>query len=447
MGIVHQTVVAAAIDEVFDWHARPGAMRRLVPPWQPLSVVAEAASLRDGRAVLSLPGGIRWAAQHVPQDYLPPYRFVDRLDSMPLSAVLSWRHEHRFADLGDATEVLDRVQTAVPERLLRATFRYRTRQLADDLDAQRRARELGLRPLTIAVTGSAGTVGSALVPYLTTAGHRVIRLVRQNPREAGERRWDPADPDSTLLDGVDAVLHLAGAAIAGRFTAAHRRSVRDSRIGPTRRLAELAARTGVAVFVCASAIGYYGADREDETLDEKSPPGTGFLAELVSDWEDAAAAGRAASTRVVQVRTGLVQTPRGGLLRLQRPIFAAGLGGRLGSGNQWLSWIAVDDLLDIYHRAIVDRRLAGPINAVAPDPVRGKDFAATLARVLHRPGALAVPTPALELILGTQGTHEFALAGQRVVPRVLTARGHRFRWPVLDPALRHLLGRPAADEP
>jgi uncharacterized protein (TIGR01777 family) len=446
MGIVHRAVVAAAVEEVFDWHARPGAMRRLVPPWQPLSVLAEADSLRDGRAVLSLPGGIRWAAQHVPEDYLPPYRFVDRLDSTPLSAVLPWRHDHRFATLGDATEVLDRVDTPVPERLLRATFRYRTRQLADDLAAQRRARALGSRPLTIAVTGSTGTVGSALVPYLTTAGHRVIRLVRRDPGDVDERRWDPAKPASGLLEGVDAVVHLAGAGIAGRFTAAHRRAVRDSRIEPTRKLADLAARTGVAAFVCASAIGYYGPDRGDEMLAESDPPGAGFLAALVSDWEDAAAAAERGSTRVVQVRTGLVQTPRGGLLRLQRPIFAAGLGGRLGPGEQWLSWIAVDDLLDIYHLAVVDRRLSGPINAVAPEPVRGKNFAATLARVLHRPGVLAVPAPALELVLGDQGAHEFALAGQRVVPAVLAGRGHEFRWPTLDPALRHLLGRAAPQE-
>lgn len=442
MGIVHRAVVDTPIDEVFDWHARPGAIHRLVPPWQPLRVLAEASSLRDGRAILGLPGGIRWAAQHDPAAFDPPHRFVDHLDSTPLRALLHWRHDHRFVDLGAATAVLDRVQTEVPESLLSATFGYRTRQLADDLAALRRAAEPGARPKTIAVSGSSGTVGSALVPFLTTAGHRVIRLVRHEPRGSDQRRWDPAEPAGGLLDGVDAVVHLAGAGIAGRFTDAHRRAVRDSRMEPTRRLARLAADAGVSAFVCASAIGFYGPDTGDRPLAEDAPAGDGFLADLVAGWEEAATAARTSTTRVVQVRTGLVQTPRGGLLQLQRPLFAAGLGGRIGTGEGWLSWIGIDDLTDIYHLAVVDPRMAGPINAVAPTPVRGKEFAATLGAVLHRPSVFAVPVPALELVLGSQGAHEFALASQRISPAALTELGHRFRWPALEPALRHLLGRP-----
>lgn len=441
MGIVYRTVVDAPIDEVFAWFSMPGAIRRLVPPWQPMTVVSEAASLRDGRAVLGLPGGLRWAAQHDPDSYDPPHRFADRLDSVPLASVLSWRHDHRFTDLGAATGVLDRVDTMVPEPLLRPTFRYRARQLADELAAQRRARAITPRRLTVAVTGSSGTVGSALTPLLTTAGHRVVRLVRRDPAGKDERRWRPDSPAADLLDGVDAVIHLAGANIAGRFTARHREAVRATRIGPTRALAQLAARVGVGAFVSASAIGYYGPDRGDEPLTEELPRGTGFLAELVADWEEAASVASTSSTRVVHVRTGLVLTPRGGLLQLQRPLFALGLGGRLGSGEQWQSWIAIDDLADIYHRAILDGRLSGPVNAVAPEPVRGKEFAAVLGRVISRPAVLAVPTTAIELALGDQAAHEFALASQRVSPAALAELGHHFRWPTLDPALRHLLGR------
>ena len=443
MGIVHRAVVEAPIDEVFDWHARPGAIRRLVPPWQPLSVVSEAASLRDGRAVLALPGGLRWAAQHDPTGFDPPYRFLDHLDSAPLAAVLAWHHDHRFTDLGAATGVLDRVDTPVPSGLLQQTFDYRTRQLSDDLAAQRRARAVGgATRRTVAVTGSSGTIGAALVPFLTTGGHRVIRLVRGTPRGADERTWNPDDPADDLLDGVDALVHLAGATIAGRFTEAHRRSIRETRIDPTARLASLAARSGVSAFVSASAIGYYGPEGGDEPMTEGDPPGRGFLADLVVDWEAAAMRAASPSTRVVQIRTGIVQTPRGGVLKIQRPLFAVGLGGRLGSGEQWLSWIGIDDLVDIYQRAIVDSTMSGPVNAVTPNPVRDKEFAATLAGVLRRPAVFPVPTQALELLLGDQGAHEFALADIRVSPTLLLAKGHVFRWPELGSALAHLLGRP-----
>jgi uncharacterized protein (TIGR01777 family) len=312
---------------------------------------------------------------------------------------------------------------------------YRHAQLGADLAAHHRTYAAG-RSLTIAVTGSSGTVGRGLVPFLTTGGHRVIRLVRGAPKGADKRRWDPSAPAPDLLDGVDAVVHLAGASIAGRFTEAHKAAIRDSRIEPTRRLAEAAARSGVRTFVSASAIGVYGADRGDEILTESSARGTGFLADVVADWE---AASRVDGPRVVNVRTGIVQTPAGGALRLQRPLFAAGLGGRLGSGEQWLSWIGIDDLVDIYHRAVLDETLEGPVNAVAPEPVTGRDYAQTLAHVLHRPALL--PTPALgpRLLLGKEGAEEMALASQRVEPTALES--HQFRHPTLEAALRHVLGR------
>lgn len=243
---------------------------------------------------------------------------------------LRWRHTHEFVDIGDdRTRVIDRVETAVPGSLLRPMFDYRHRQLADDLAAHRLAAENGLKRSTIAVTGSSGLVGSALTAFLRTGGHRVILLVRRDARDTDERRWDPEDPDPQLLAGVDAVIHLAGASIAGRFTDKHRDAIRDSRIGPTRRLAELLARTDPrpAVLISASSVGYYGYDRGDDTLSEDSDRGEGFLADVVADWEEATAPAQEAGLRVVRVRTGIVQSPRGGTLRLMRPLFAAGLGG------------------------------------------------------------------------------------------------------------------------
>lgn len=447
-GIEYESIVDHPRDDVFAWHTRPGAMTRLIPPWQPMTVVAETTSLADGRAVLGLPGGLRWVAKHDPAGYDPPHRFVDVLSSdgvhsWPARVVARWRHTHEFDDAPDGgTRVHDRVEAPVPAAALRSTFVYRHRQLADDLAAHRDAAQAGAGTLVVAMTGSSGLVGAALAAFLSTGGHRVIRLVRRSPRDAGERQWDPDRPAPGLLDGVDAVVHLAGESIAGRFTDAHRTAIRDSRIEPTRRLAELAARgdDGPRVFVSASAVGYYGFDRGDAPLSEESTRGDGFLADVVAEWEAATGPAAEAGRRVVVVRTGVVQAARGGTLRLMRPVFAVGLGGRLGSGRQWLSWVGLDDLLDVYYRAVYDERLVGPVNAVSPNPVRNADYTNALAHVLHRPARLPVPSLGPRLLLGEQGARELAEADQRVLPVKLQALGHRFRLPLLDDALAHQLG-------
>ncbi|MBY0440566.1 MAG: TIGR01777 family oxidoreductase [Mycobacteriaceae bacterium] len=449
MGLVYSSVVDAPCREVFSWHGRPGAFLRLSPPWQPIRVLAEASSLRDGCAQLALPGGLRWVAQHQADSFDPPWRFVDEiasagLASLPTRLVMRWRHTHDFEEASDGkTRVIDRIDTPIPGQVLRPMFIYRHRQLADDLAAHQTAAEHGLAPTTIAITGASGLVGSALTAFLRTGGHRVIQLVRRTATNPDERQWNPGDPAPDLLVGVDAVIHLAGASIAGRFTQKHRRAIRDSRIGPTRQLAELVRQTpsGPKLLICASAIGYYGHDRGAEIITETSERGDGFLADVVADWEDATAPAVQAQVRVVTVRTGIVQSPRGGTLRLLRPLFAAGLGGRVGDGQQWLSWIGVDDLIDIYHRALWDTGLSGPINAVAPQPVRNIDYTRTLAHVLRRPAVIPVPSLGPRVLLGDQGARELACASQRVSPARLRDVGHRFRNPELEPALRHLLGR------
>jgi uncharacterized protein (TIGR01777 family) len=245
---------------------------------------------------------------------------------------------------------------------------------------------------------------------------------------------------------VDAVVHLAGASIAGRFSEHHKRAVMESRRGPTRRLADAAAAAagdggGPSVFVSASAIGYYGYDKGDEVLTEASPRGDGFLADVVAKWEEATAPATEAGLRVVKVRTGIVQTPRGGVLGLLYPVFLLGLGGRLGRGRQWTSWVGIDDLVDVYYRALLDPALSGPVNAVSPQPVRNYEYTALLGRVLGRPTVLAVPGFAADLALGPEGRREVAEASQRVEPTVLLAAGHHFRHRELEAALRHLLGR------
>ncbi len=441
MSIEHWSTVDAPIDEVFAWHGRPGALPRLLPPWLPGRVQREATSLADGRAALALPGGQAWVAQHDPRGFEAGRAFVDeRVDDGLRTAALAairWRHEHRFAPDGAGTRVHDRIETPIGSRALRPMLVYRHRQLADDLAAHATTRS---RRLRIAVTGASGLIGSQLCAFLTTGGHEVVRLVRRGPAE-GERRWDPDAPAPDLLEGLDAIVHLAGASIFGRFGPEHRRRVRESRIEPTRRLAELAATSGLSAFVSASGIGAYGAARGEELLTESSAAGDDFLARVVVDWESATAPAAAAGVRTVQIRTGLVQSPRGGMLMVLRPIYLAGGGGPLGGGRHWQSWIDFDDLLDVYLRAIVDERLSGPVNAVAPEPVRQRELARTLGQVLRRPALLPTPSLAPAALLGQQGARELALADPRVAPTKLLALGHRFRRPALEESLRHQLGR------
>jgi uncharacterized protein len=450
MGLTYSSVVPAEPGEVFAWHSRTGAITRLMPPWQPVRVAREAPSVRDGQAILALPGGLRWVAGHDPAGYDPPRQFADVL-LPPLGAALHWRHTHLFTPAPDGgTVVADVVSTPVPERVLRPMFAYRHRQLAADLAAHARAREVCPEPLTVALTGASGLIGSALAALLTTGGHRVIRLVRRAPRHADEREWRPETPDPELLTDVDAVVHLAGAPIGRRFTEAAKHEIMASRTGPTRALAELAAKSpgGPRSFVTASAVGFYGADRGDEILTEDSDRGDGFLADVAAAWEVATAPATAAGIRTVQVRTGIVQTPRGGMLRLLYPLFEAGLGGPLGDGTGWQPWIEIDDLLDIYLRAVTDPALAGPVNAVAPGEARNAQYARTLGRVLRRPALIPVPPLGPQLLLGAEGAKELAAASQRAHPAALAATGHVFRYPRLEGGLRHVLGRePAPSDP
>lgn len=444
MTFEHSAVFDHPVERVFAWHTRPGAIHRLMPPWAPVKVARESGSLESGTAVLAMPAGVKWVATHRPDGYRAGQRFTDELTTPVLATALTWRHTHEFeAAAGGRTRLTDRVRTRIPGRLLEEMFAYRTRQLAGDLAAHARWGGPEGRPLTVAVTGSSGLIGSALCAYLATGGHRVVRLVRGGPSGA-DRLWRPEDPAADLLAGVDALVHLAGASIAGRFTEAHKTAVRDSRVGPTRRLAELAARSGVPVMISASAIGIYGTDRGDEELTEDSPRGDGFLADLVADWEADTAPAREAGVRVPLIRTGIVQSPKGGPLHLLRPLFEAGLGGRLGDGEQWTAWIGLDDVLDIYLRALVDPAVEGPVNAVAPEPVRNREYTRVLARVLHRPAAIPVPGFGPALLLGREGAAEVALASQRVLPSRLAGWGHEFRYRELEPALRHLMGRTAA---
>jgi len=304
---------------------------------------------------------------------------------------------------------------------------------------------------TVAVTGSRGLVGSALAPALAAAGHRVLRLVRGAAAApaapaVGARvaRWDPESGalDSSALAGVDAVVHLAGESVAGgRWTEAKKRRIRSSRVDGTRGLAASLARLErpPRVLVSASAVGYYG-DRGAELLREGSAPGTGFLAEVCQEWETATEPAARARIRVVRLRIGMVVSRRGGALAAMLTPFRLGAGGPVGGGTQWVSWIAIDDLVGAILHALDTASLAGAVNAVAPEPVQNRELARTLGRVLGRPALLPLPAFAARLLLG-QMADELLLASARVEPARLQATGFAFRHPTLEDALRHELGR------
>jgi uncharacterized protein len=298
--------------------------------------------------------------------------------------------------------------------------------------------------MNILVTGASGLIGSALVSVLGAAGHDVIRLVRTQPKP-GEKaaHWDPLAGaiDVSGLQGVEAVVHLAGENIAERWTAAKKAKIRDSRVKGTQVLCE--ALTGLAplpkVLVSASAIGYYG-DRGAEVLTEDSAPGSGFLAEVCRAWEAATEPAQQRGIRVVRLRFGVVLSAAGGALAKMLPPFRLGLGGVLGSGRQYMSWIALDDVVAAIQHAIVTDPLQGSTNVVAPQPATNQEFTATLGKVLGRPTILPMPAFAARLMFGEMAD-ELLLASARVQPAKLQASGYSFRYPELERAFRHVLGR------
>lgn len=378
--------------DAIAWHERPAAARRLVPPWG-------APDLR--------------------------------------------RHERRIVETSPTTSRLeDTVADGASDERLERAFRYRHRVTAADLRQHHAYRD---RPrITVAITGATGLVGSALVDFLEAGGHTVRHVVRQSPKP-GDVLWDPAGGtiDADALAGCDAVVHLAGENIAGRWTPERKDAILRSRVDGTallaRTLAALPADRRPATLVSGSAVGFYGS-RGDEILTEASAGGDGFLADVCRAWEAAADPARDAGIRVAHPRIGIVMSGRGGALPPQVTPAKLGLGGPIGGGRQWISWVAHDDLVAILGALALDDRYVGPVNATAPAPATQGELARDLGAVLHRPAFLPLPAAVIRIAGGEAG-ESMLLDGQRVLPARLQEAGFRHEHRELADALRHELGK------
>lgn len=448
--VQRRSEMPVSAEALFAWHERPGAFERLTPGFMPASVLSRSGGITDGsRVTLGVPVGpltTKWEMEHV--GYVAGLEFRDVQRSGPFA---HWEHIHRMEPLTAASSVLDdHITYALPlppfgdvvagwftreklERLLA------WRHALTRLDLERHARYAERGPMRIAITGASGFLGVALAAFLSTGGHSVLRIGRARENDV---QWDPSrgQLDAAALEGVDAVIHLAGSSVAERWTAAHKRSIRESRLQSTQLISQAIAKLArkPSVLISGSAIGIYGS-RGDELLDESSALGDDFLADVGREWEAATRAAEDAGVRVVHLRTGIVLNPSGGALAKMVTPFLAGVGGKLGSGKQWMSWISREDWIGAAYHALHAPSLRGAVNAVGPEPVTAATFAVTMARVLGRPNLFPVPAIVLKTMFGemAEGT---ILASQRVLPKRLVESGFTFAHPSLASALRFELG-------
>ena len=459
-----QTQMPLPAKEVFDWHTRPGAFERLSPPWIDMQIVERTGGIENGAQVGLLihqgPFFLKWTLAH--KNFQEGKEFTDYQVSGPFAF---WEQVHSCEPIDQNTSFLkDFVEYELPlhamsrsvgvpmiQHELRRLFRYRHRLMVDD--CQSLIKYERAKPRKIVVTGSTGLIGRHIIPFFWTQKCQVLRLVRPSsdrtevvrmfPNPEPTFSWDPqaGSIDKVALENVDAVLHLAGDNVGkGRWNDEKKERLRESRMASTRLLVDtiLAMKQPPKVFICASAIGYYG-DRGDEILDESKTVGKGFLASLCEEWESITAPLSQAGVRVVNLRIGVVLSPKGGALGAMLPAFQAGGGGPIGPGSQYLSWISPDDLAGAIYHCISTESISGPVNLVAPNPVQNKKFAETLGHVLFRPAFLPMPAMAARILFG-EFADEALLASARVTPKKLIESGYVFRDPDLETALKCQLG-------
>jgi uncharacterized protein (TIGR01777 family) len=449
------TLLPTTARGAYDWHTRPGAIDRMMPPWQQVKITSPRTELADGSIVRfelgRSPLALKWEARH--ENVEQGRGFADRQLSGPFR---SWLHSRTFADTQDGTsrleELIDYELPMAPissliagktiRKELERVFSYRHRTLKSDLAVQ--ARYSSAAPLRIAISGATGLLGTALAAFLSTAGHEVLRLVRSTPTGPDEVLWDTEKGvlEPQKIEGIDAVVHLAGANIAGgRWSTARKAEIRRSRKEGTARLIE--SLTGLESppkhFLCASAIGYYG-ETGTQQVDETDGPGEGFLTEVCEEWEAAADQAITFADRVLKLRFGVILSPSGGALAKMLPPFRFGAGGVIGSGKQFMSWISLDDAVAAVLHCLATPSLEGAVDIVSPNACTNRDFTKILGRVLRRPTIAPLPSPAVKLLFGEMG-EAMLLGSTRVAPTRLLETGFRFSYGALEQTLRHILGR------
>jgi len=449
----HRAKIQASAKKVFDWHKQEGAFQRLTPPWERAEVVSSSGGIKDGASVtIKLPLGPfsqPWVLEHM--GYIEGQQFRDIQKKGPFK---SYEHTHRVIKDGEDTCFLeDVIEYELPagkigemlggyfvEARLKRLFNYRETVISQDLSLHD---NFSSKPKTILVSGASGMIGSALLPLLTTAGHKVKKLVRHDSSKDDEISWHPLQGtiDHAELENLDAVVHLAGESIVGRWSADKKKRIRDSRVTGTKNLSDLLAKLDrkPEVLICSSGINYYGSNRGDELLDENSSAGGGFLGEVCKEWEDATKSASDAGIRVVNIRTGMVLSPSGGALRAMLIPFKAGTGGVVGSGQQYISWIALDDVIYAIYFLLSQSAVSGALNLVSPEPVTNREFTKTLGKVLHRPTILPLPEVVVKKLFGDLG-QDTLLSSLKVQPAKLKENQFDFAYPELEKALRHVLG-------
>ncbi|MBF0225216.1 MAG: TIGR01777 family protein [Desulfobacterales bacterium] len=449
-----KTKINASADFVFNWHSRQGCLERLIPPWDNIKVMHREGGINIGaKAILKIQKWgvpVTWNAKHT--EYIQNKLFQDIQLSGPFS---KWIHTHKFIpEAYNSCLLEDSIEYSLPfypigkillgnfiKKDLEKTFEYRHR--ITNLDTAYHFSKGDLKPMNIMISGASGLIGTTLIPFLTTSGNNVIKLVRKQPSSQNEALWNPSagELDTKSLPQIDAVIHLAGENIGeGRWTEEKKKIIIDSRVKGTELIAKTIANMNPLpkVLVCASAIGYYG-DRGNDLLTENDSSGNNFVSKVCAEWEKAAILAIEKGIRVVFLRIGIVLSPKGGALKKLLLPFKLGVGGKISSGNQYMSWIGIDDVIRIIHTALTNDSLNGPINVVAPNPVTNYEFTKTLGKVLRRPTLFPIPAFAIKTIFGQMG-EELLLSSTKVAPAKLNEIEHPFIHVHLEDALRHLLG-------
>ena len=452
----HRATFPCTVEELYQYHSRPGALERLLPPWDGSRVIRKEGSIAPGGKVLMHlkqgPFTIPWEAHHIAET--PGVMFRDVQHKGPFA---TFRHTHRFSSTTNGSRLDDSITFALPgqrflpamaerqvKTMLHRIFTYREHVLREDLKLHSK---YSRTPLRILISGASGVLGSALVPLLTTGGHQVWTLVRRKPSPGShEIYWNPQNGELNPADipEIDAVIHLAGEYIGvGRWGEEQRQRVVESRILGTELLAKTVAALPVPpkVFLSASAVGFYG-NRHDTLIDEREPAGDDFVSSVCEVWEKSTWPASNAGIRTVLMRFGVGLTPRGGALQRLLVSRAIGFIRYFGSGDQYVSWMSVDDMVAAMLHCLVTEEVAGPVNIAAPNPVTNRELMAGLAKVLNRPLLLPIPSKLLEILHG-QMAHEIVLSGCRASVKKLVDTGFEFRHPDLESAFTVLLGKSA----